>query len=616
MPRQASGSAQLAKAWTADPPSGMQRYMSPKDANSLFAQAEQAFSQGRFDEAHTLLSRLQKYVPGNAAIIHLLALVQRKRGQLHASQTAFLEALKLAPAEAEINNNYANLLVSLGDDPQALGYYDRSIGAKPNFVEARFNRSLLLQRSGAVREALQEVDALLADRPKDARFQAARGTMLRDLGRSDDAVHAFDAALALDPMRKVAAHGRARCALERGEPEAVSHHRRALSLDPQNPDLHLGLASALEADGLAAEAMAALARFVAAHPRHSQAQSFLAHLHWENGNTDEFTVALEDAVQRYPDDRALSRALIAAYAGADMPDAAASAASKADAAFNGDPEFRLLEALYASEAGDVATADRLFAMLPDTLADLPTRQALHELRAGRIDKAGGLLDQARLGGGSVEAWALTGLVWRLTGDARTDWLHRENDLIRSKALELGKDTLLELAQRLRTLHRTRAHPLGQSLRGGTQTRGRLLDRTDPEIRELYGALQNSVERYWAQLPAFDRQHPLLRHRDLSARFGGSWSVRLMDGGFHVAHFHPQGVLSSAAYIVLPRDQEPLEGWLEVGGPPANLSLDLAPLRQIEPVAGSIALFPSYLFHGTRPFRAGERLTVAFDVVTA
>jgi hypothetical protein len=29
--------------------------------------------------------------------------------------------------------------------------------------------------------------------------------------------------------------------------------------------------------------------------------------------------------------------------------------------------------------------------------------------------------------------------------------------------------------------------------------------------------------------------------------------------------------------------------------------------------GRMALFPSYLFHGTRPFSEGERLTVAFDV---
>jgi hypothetical protein len=35
---------------------------------------------------------------------------------------------------------------------------------------------------------------------------------------------------------------------------------------------------------------------------------------------------------------------------------------------------------------------------------------------------------------------------------------------------------------------------------------------------------------------------------------------------------------------------------------------------IRPHVGRLALFPSTLFHGTRPFSAGERMTVAFDVV--
>ena len=34
---------------------------------------------------------------------------------------------------------------------------------------------------------------------------------------------------------------------------------------------------------------------------------------------------------------------------------------------------------------------------------------------------------------------------------------------------------------------------------------------------------------------------------------------------------------------------------------------------IEPKPGRLVLFPSTMWHGTEPFAAGERLTVAFDV---
>lgn len=100
---------------------------------------------------------------------------------------------------------------------------------------------------------------------------------------------------------------------------------------------------------------------------------------------------------------------------------------------------------------------------------------------------------------------------------------------------------------------------------------------------------------------------------------GSWSVRLTSQGFHVNHVHPEGVLSSACYISLPPSLgagDTRDGWLELGRPPEQLSLGLEPLASIEPRPGRLALFPSYLFHGTRPFADGERLTVAFDVVAA
>jgi hypothetical protein len=40
---------------------------------------------------------------------------------------------------------------------------------------------------------------------------------------------------------------------------------------------------------------------------------------------------------------------------------------------------------------------------------------------------------------------------------------------------------------------------------------------------------------------------------------------------------------------------------------------LAPYRLVEPKPGRLVLFPSTMWHGTRPFPAGERLTIAFDI---
>jgi hypothetical protein len=109
----------------------------------------------------------------------------------------------------------------------------------------------------------------------------------------------------------------------------------------------------------------------------------------------------------------------------------------------------------------------------------------------------------------------------------------------------------------------------------------------------------------------------LRHpRDRKTRFSGSWSVRLRSGGHHSNHVHPQGWISSALYIALPRKgpaDSDESGWLTLGQPDELLRIDLPPCRTIEPKVGQLALFPSSMWHGTVPFSDGERLTVAFDV---
>jgi hypothetical protein len=158
--------------------------------------------------------------------------------------------------------------------------------------------------------------------------------------------------------------------------------------------------------------------------------------------------------------------------------------------------------------------------------------------------------------------------------------------------------------------------VGQSVRGGTQTRGGLFDRHEPEARAIEASFERAVARYRAELPASDPAHPLLRHRDAEWRFAGSWSVRVYGGGRHTEHIHPKGIVSSAAYFVVPQTsvgEDPQGGWLELGRPPPDLRLDLPPLCAIEPRPGTCALFPSTLYHGTRAFAAGKRMTVAVDV---
>ena len=132
---------------------------------------------------------------------------------------------------------------------------------------------------------------------------------------------------------------------------------------------------------------------------------------------------------------------------------------------------------------------------------------------------------------------------------------------------------------------------------------------------LRKAIVETVEQHVAQLPPPAARHPTLLAERAPIRFAGSWSVRLAGEGFHVNHVHPAGWISSAFYVALPEAAMgggSDAGWLSLGEA-TELGLDLPPLRLIEPKPGRLVLFPSTMWHGTRPFAGGERLTVAFDV---
>jgi hypothetical protein len=69
------------------------------------------------------------------------------------------------------------------------------------------------------------------------------------------------------------------------------------------------------------------------------------------------------------------------------------------------------------------------------------------------------------------------------------------------------------------------------------------------------------------------------------------------------------------YIATPGDEDRGDGeagWLALGQA-SELGIDMPPIRRVEPKPGRLVLFPSTMWHGTRAFGAGERLSVAFDV---
>ena len=158
--------------------------------------------------------------------------------------------------------------------------------------------------------------------------------------------------------------------------------------------------------------------------------------------------------------------------------------------------------------------------------------------------------------------------------------------------------------------------MGQSLRQGTQTSQSLTRSDDPAIRAFFAAIDAPIRAYIAMLA--ERDDDLGRRVTTGYRFTGAWSVRLRPGGRHVSHIHQLGWISSAFHVQLPSAVDHgHEGWLKFGEPGMPTRPRLEAEHFVKPKAGTLVLFPSYMWHGTVPFSGSEpRLTIAFDAVPA
>jgi tetratricopeptide (TPR) repeat protein len=455
------------------------------------------------------------------------------------------------------------------------------------------------------------------DRPGLADLEA-RATALELDDRLEEARDALDAALRLDPASQSCAEARARIALQLKEAGAAAHCQRALAFHGDHPERQLRMIETAAVE-LGEAAIPLFEDYVARHPTSVAAHEYLAELKAQAGAGERCVDGYVDALRGHPECKPLWMSYWTNLSRSGRLEDTIESMDSQDGRFGDDREFVLLQVHVANQGGLTERAGRLLERL-DSRPDADLARGQHRLQTGRPDEAARLLEGvAGAQPDNQMGWALLELAWRITGNPAHEWLVGQPGLYGASELDLSADQLAGVAAMLRSLHHGGSQPLGQSVRGGTQTRGELFMRPEPGMRLLTAALTTAIGAFLGGLPPVDRRHPLLGHLGRELAFGPSWSVRLSGGGYHAAHFHPGGIISSACYISLPDEtQDELErpGWLELGRPPPELGLDLAPLATFQPKPGRLVLFPSFLFHGTRPFAGGERLTVAFDLVPA
>lgn len=478
-----------------------------------------------------------------------------------------------------------------------------------------FDLLLAAYQGGERQTLLPRLGQAIRGGTADARILHLHGVVLRELDRRDEALPSLRAAAQLAPGSADIAHALARTLLETGLPSAEKF-RQLLKLTRPNEEIVAGLASAFIADGDPQTALKWVEDIVRGTPQWVGGHVLLSRLRWLQGDRDAFTRSFDEALAELPQNLDLRREQLIALIHADRFEQALAAIAQGRAAMGEQLLFAANEAIVRAEMGDIETAEQLFTPFID-LADptIQVRRVRMYLRSARPESAADVIEQWLATPHGFVFWPYASLAWRQVDERRWQWLEGDPSFAGIYDIADHLPPLETIAATLRKLHSHSGQPLEQSLRGGTQTEGNLFHSIDPIIVQLRGAIRKTVAEHVAKFPASDPSHPLLGARRDQIAFSSAWSVRLQSNGYHANHVHPTGWISSALYIVLPPDSGVGEaGILTLGEAKApNFPIDLPPYRKIEPKPGRLALFPSYTWHGTRPFGEGERMTVAFDV---
>ena len=513
---------------------------------------------GRKAEAIAELGLVVEHAPSARDARLTLARLANELGQ---SELAARHARVLTERDARDSEAWSALgMAAFGrrNKREAARALRRAVEIDPAYGAARYNLSAVLTDQEQSEEALEHAAAALKAGAKPRSVSLVQARALVQLDRLEDAERQLLGLLQAD-AGDVEAHGLlVQLRQLRGDEEPLGTMRTAAQASSATPRLRLAFADSARRAGATIESEAILRELMNTFGPEPMLLSSLTTVLQESGRTSEALDAARASIARLPDEAVVAENfVVAALCAGASPEA-------------------------------LPVVEKFRARKPLDQRWITYRLDIARLRAE--EEFASWFDPARV----------VTIV----------------DLPPPPGFATPAEFLSALVPVLQSRHRQQNHPLDQSLRHGTQTSRNLLVKPGAEILALLQSFREALADMQAHSGS-DTAHPFTARNVSPAEIIGCWSVRLRRGGFHVNHIHPEGWVSSAYYASVPDevdDSTVRSGWLKFGEPRFAVP-GLGPFLEVQPRAGRLVLFPSYLWHGTHALRGDEpRMSVPFDAV--
>lgn len=297
--------------------------------------------QGDLDGAEPLLVAALATAPDDPRLLEALGFVYAHTDRWRKAEETYRRALAARPGQPGALYGLASVLTDTGRYPEALAATRELLQAQPDHLPGRVKEALLLVRTGHAVEGEAGARAAIERAPDQAEAHYVLGLALEDEGDLEGAAAALERAIAIqaDHLGALARLQTVLARLGRGEEAARvrAAHRVALARsrvdervrgnrvrgveafnrqdyatalaefefiarqDPDDPQAHLYMGSALMELGRMDEARTALRKSLAIEARNERALMEIGRLEAHANRLDEAVAALRRAIEINPD---------------------------------------------------------------------------------------------------------------------------------------------------------------------------------------------------------------------------------------------------------------------------------------------------------------------------
>ncbi|MCZ6895235.1 MAG: tetratricopeptide repeat protein, partial [Gammaproteobacteria bacterium] len=189
----------------------------------------------RYEEARVQFTLLSEDSPDNTDIILALGLLNLQASRPEKATANFERLLELETRQDEAHFYLGQIAESRKQYEEAIEHY-RAVEDGANYFTAQLRLTLALSSSGAIDEALEFLsNVVVEDEEQGFHLVRARGEMLTEHDRLDEAMQTYDAALADGAYNMELVYTRAMLAEKMGQIDVLeSNLRRIIAEEPEN----------------------------------------------------------------------------------------------------------------------------------------------------------------------------------------------------------------------------------------------------------------------------------------------------------------------------------------------------------------------------------------------